>query len=83
MQYIETIANLQIMYSTDLEVLKSKIIDAGIQGKLTEQLLEDGTAEELLEQIAKEKKQLIKEKKTKAKKRFLKSQKMRYLLKFQ
>ena len=47
MQYIETIANLQIMYSTDLEVLKSKIIEAGIQGKLTEQLPEDGTAEEL------------------------------------
>lgn len=66
MQYIETIAKLQIMYSTDLEALKSKIIDAGIQGKLTEQLPEDGTAEELLEQIAKEKKQLIKEKKIKA-----------------
>lgn len=66
MQYIETIANLQIMYSTDLEVLKSKIIDAGIQGKLTKQLPEDGTAEELLEQIAEEKKQLIKAKKIKA-----------------
>lgn len=38
---------LQIQYSSDLEVLKSKIIDAGIQGKLTEQLPEDGTAEEL------------------------------------
>ena len=42
---------LQTQYSSDLEVLKSKIIDAGIQGKLTEQLQEDGTAEELLEQI--------------------------------
>ncbi len=38
---------LQTQYSSDLEVLKSKIIDAGIQGKLTEQLPEDGTAEEL------------------------------------
>lgn len=66
MQYLETISKLQIMYSSDLEVLKSKIIDAGIQGKLTEQLPEDGTAKELLEQIAKEKKQLIKEKKIKA-----------------
>lgn len=65
MQYLETISKLQIMYSSDLEVLKSKIIDAGIQGKLTEQLPEDGTAEELLEQIAEEKKQLIKEKKMK------------------
>lgn len=65
-QWIDTIDILQMQYSSDLEVLKSKIIDAGIQGKLTEQLLEDGTAEELLEQIAKEKKQLIKEKKIKA-----------------
>lgn len=65
-QWIDTIDVLQMQYSSDLEVLKSKIIDAGIQGKLTEQLPEDGTAEELLERIAKEKKQLIKEKKIKA-----------------
>ena len=65
-QWIDTIDILQMQYSSDLEVLKSKIIDAGIQGKLTEQLPEDGTAEELLERIAKEKKQLIKEKKIKA-----------------
>ena len=65
-QWIDTIDVLQMQYSSDLEVLKSKIIDAGIQGNLTEQLPEDGTAEELLERIAKEKKQLIKEKKIKA-----------------
>ena len=63
---IDVIDSLQQQYSSDLEVLKSKIIDAGIQGKLTEQLPGDGTADELLEQIAKEKKQLIKEKKIKA-----------------
>lgn len=63
---LDQIDELQKQYSSDLEILKSKIIDAGIQGKLTEQLPEDGTAEELLEQIAKEKKQLIKEKKIKA-----------------
>lgn len=63
---LDTIDELQLQYSSDLEVLKLKIIDAGIQGKLTERLPEDGTAEELLEQIAKEKKQLIKEKKIKA-----------------
>ena len=51
-------SNLKVICDA-LEVLKSKIIDAGIQGKLTEQLPEDGTAEELLEQIAEEKKQLI------------------------
>ena len=63
---VEKINEYQAQYSSDLEVLKSKIIDAGIQGKLTEQLPEDGTAEELLEQIAEEKKLLIKEKKIKA-----------------
>ena len=65
-EHLDKLNRLQTQYSSDLEVLKSKIIEAGIQGKLTEQLPEDGTAEELLEQIAKEKKQLIKEKKTKA-----------------
>ena len=44
---VEKINEYQAQYSSDLEVLKSKIIDAGIQGKLTEQLPEDGTAEEL------------------------------------
>lgn len=63
---LDKIEKLQLHYSVNLEILKSKIINAGIQGKLTEQLPEDGTAEELLEQIAKEKKQLIKEKKIKA-----------------
>lgn len=63
---LKLINELQLQYSSDLEVLKSKIIDAGIQGKITEQLLEDGTAEELLWQIAEEKNQLIKEKKIKA-----------------
>lgn len=66
MDNLNTLKELQAQYSSDLEVLKSKIIDAGIQGKLTEQLPEDGTAEELLGQIAEEKKQLIKEKKIKA-----------------
>ncbi|SEQ01418.1 Restriction endonuclease S subunit [Lachnospiraceae bacterium RM5] len=62
---LDQIDELQQQYSSDLEVLKSKIIDAGIQGKLTEQLPEDGTAGELLKQIAEEKKLLIKEKKIK------------------
>lgn len=62
---LSVIDEFQTMYEVDREILKSKLIDAGIQGKLTEQLPEDGTAEELLEQIAKEKKQLIKEKKIK------------------
>ena len=57
-EQIDEIDVLQVQYSSNLEVLKSKIIDAGIQGKLTEQLPEDGTAEELLKQITEEKKAL-------------------------
>ena len=34
-------------YNDNLTSLKSKLIDLAIQGKLTEQLPEDGTAEEL------------------------------------
>ena len=52
---LDTIDTLQGQYQDNLATLKSKIIDAGIQGKLTEQLLEDGTAEELYQQIQREK----------------------------
>ena len=50
-----SIDTLQSQYQDNLAALKSKIIDAGIQGKLTEQLPEDGTAEELYQQIQQEK----------------------------
>ena len=53
--FLDTIDALQSQYQDNLATLKSKIIDAGIQGKLTEQLLEDGTAEELYQQIQQEK----------------------------
>lgn len=52
---LDTIDTLQSQYKDNLATLKSKIIDAGIQGKLTEQLPEDGTAEELYQQIQQEK----------------------------
>lgn len=52
---IKIIDELQSQYASNVEVLKSKIIDAGIRGQLTEQLPEDGTAEELLEECRKEK----------------------------
>jgi type I restriction enzyme S subunit len=65
---IDIIDDLQSQYNNDLEVLKSKIIDAGIQGKLTEQLPEDGDAETLYEQIREEKAKLIKEGKIKKEK---------------
>jgi len=61
---------------TELEKLKSAfpgdmkaaLLQAAMQGKLTEQLPEDGDAADLLEQIAKEKSQLIKEGKIKKEK---------------
>ncbi len=62
---IDIVDDLQAKYSNDLAVLKSKIIDAGIQGKLTEQLPEDGDAEDLYAQILNQKSQLIKEGKIK------------------
>ena len=57
---IDIIDELQSKYNNDLSVLKNKIIDAGIRGKLTEQLPEDGTAEELYQKIQEEKAELIK-----------------------
>jgi type I restriction enzyme S subunit len=57
---IDTIDALQAQYADNLTVLQSKLIDAAIQGKLTEQLPDDGTAEELYQQIQAEKQTLIK-----------------------
>ena len=57
---LDTIDTLQAKYADNLAVLKSKLIDAAIQGKLTKQLPEDGTAEELYRQIQAEKQSLIK-----------------------
>ena len=57
---LDTIDSLQAQYADNLTALKAKLIDAAIQGKLTEQLPEDGTAEELYQQIQAEKQSLIK-----------------------
>ena len=62
------IDNLQKKYESNLEILNGKIIDAGIRGELTEQLPEDGNAEELYTQIQEEKTKLIKEGKIKKEK---------------
>ena len=67
---IDIIDALQQKYEFDREILKGKIIDAGIRGKLTEQLPEDGNAEELYAQIQEEKTRLIKEGKIKQEKPF-------------
>lgn len=65
---LDTIDELQAQYADNLTALKSKLIDAAIQGKLTEHLPEDGTAEELYQQIQEEKQKLIKEGKIKKQK---------------
>ena len=65
---LDIIDELQAKYADNLTVLKSKLIDLAIQGKLTEQLPEDGTAEELYQQIQEEKQKLIKEGKIKKEK---------------
>ena len=65
---LDTIDELQAQYADNLTALNSKLIDAAIQGKLTEQLPEDGTAEELYQQIQEEKQKLIKEGKIKKQK---------------
>lgn len=65
---LDIIDGLQQKYAIDIDILKGKLIDAGIQGKLTEQLPEDGTAEELYTNIQEEKTKLIKEKKIKKEK---------------
>lgn len=60
---LERLDNAQKRYLEDIEILKSKLIDAGIQGKLTEQLSEDGTAEELYSIMLEEKMQILKDRK--------------------
>lgn len=65
---LDTIDKAQEKYSADSQILKAKLITAGIQGKLTKQLESDGTAHELYQQIQAEKQKLIKEGKLKKEK---------------
>lgn len=65
---LDTIDKAQEKYSADSQILKAKLITAGIQGKLTKQLPSDGTAEKLYQQIQAEKQKLIKEGKLKKEK---------------
>ena len=59
---------LDALQSTMPERLKASLLQAAIQGKLTERLPGDGNAEDLLTEIAAEKQRLIKEKKIKKEK---------------
>ena len=65
---IDIIDDLQSKYINDNAVLKSKLLDAAIRGRLVEQRAEEGTAEELYKQIRAEKQKLIKEGKIKKEK---------------
>ena len=70
-EILDKIEALQNQYAFNQEALKSKLIDAAIQGKLTEQLPEDGTAEDLYQLVQSEKKKLQKEGKIKKTKAFV------------
>lgn len=61
-EILDEIDALQNQYASNQEALKSKLIDAAIQGKLTEQLPEDGTAEDLYQAISQQKKEMQKKK---------------------
>lgn len=64
-EILDRIDAFQNQYTANQEALKSKLIDTAIQGKLTEQLPEDGTAEELYRHIQEKKNALIRSKKFK------------------
>ncbi len=62
---LDLIDDLQTQYANDMDTLKTKLFEAALRGKLTKQLPEDGTAEELYQQIQAEKQELVKAKKIK------------------
>ena len=63
--YDKSQSELDLLNSTISEKLKKSILQEAIQGKLVPQIPEEGTAQELLEQIRQEKLQLVKEGKLK------------------
>lgn len=66
--YLNNIEKAYSSLTTNALSLKSKILELAIQGKLVEQLPEEGTAEELYNQIQTEKAELIKQGKLKKEK---------------
>lgn len=65
---LDTIDEYQSQYLFNVETLRNKLFDAAIQGKLSEQRLEDGTAEELYTKLQAEKTVLMQEGKAKKEK---------------
>ena len=64
-RYNDTQTKLDLLNNVLNEKLKKSVLQEAIQGKLVPQLAEDGTAQELLEQIKAEKQKLVKEGKLK------------------
>lgn len=67
-RYEQAWSKLEKFNSRFPEDMKKSLLQYAVQGKLVEQRLEEGTAEELFEQIQKEKQRLIAEKKIKKEK---------------
>ena len=64
-QYDKAQCELDILNSSIKNTIKKSIVQEAIQGKLVPQIAEEGTAQELLEQIKAEKQKLVKEGKLK------------------
>ena len=64
-RYNDAQTKLDLLNNVLNEKLKKSVLQEAIQGKLVPQITEDGTAQELLEQIKAEKKKLVKEGKLK------------------
>lgn len=66
---LDKIDHLQNQYASNQEVLKSKLIDAGITGRLTEPLPGDGSVSELHTSILRDKERILKERNGRADKK--------------
>ena len=64
-RYSKSQDSLNLMNMQIIEQLKKSVLQEAIQGKLVPQIVEEGTAQELLEQIRQEKLKLVKEGKIK------------------
>ena len=60
-KYDKVQEELNLLNSSLNEVIKKSILQEAIQGRLVPQIIEEGTAQELLEQIREEKQKLVKE----------------------
>lgn len=61
---LDTIDEYQSQYLLNVEILRYKIIDAGLRGKLTEQLPENRTAEDLYVDLLSEKAKILERRKS-------------------